>query len=65
MPLLFITERVNTMGRKSRYQGYMKAVKKMEEKKVKGSTPRSILAKLKELKGQNAVLTVPVGETNE
>ena len=65
MPLLFITERVNTMGRKSRYQGYMEALKKMGEKKAKGSTPKSILAKLKELKGQNAVLTVPVGETNE
>ena len=66
------------MARKSRYQGYMNGLKEFENKKEKNqkmqnqrtaqethSSPQSILAKLKALKGQTAVVTVPIGGANE
>ena len=53
------------MARKSRYQDYMKGLQKLTEKKEKKSSPKSILEKLKELKGQSVVVTVPVGNANE
>jgi len=56
---------VKHMAKKSRYQNYMEGLKKLSEKKEKNASPRSILEKLKALKGQTAVVTVPVGNANE
>ena len=61
------------MARKSRYQGYLQGVKKLESRGMQSkesgreahSSPQSILAKLKALKGQAAVITVPVGDAHE
>ncbi len=62
------------MARKSRYQGYLNGMKEYENQKSRRkavrseeshSSPKSILAKLKALKGQAAVVTVPIGGTNE
>ena len=50
------------MAKKSRYQDYMAGLKKLSEK---NASPKSILEKLKALKGQTAVVTVPVGNANE
>lgn len=52
------------MARKSRYMAYAEGLKKKEKKEMR-STPKSILKKLKELKGQNAMITVPAGNENE
>lgn len=48
------------MAKKSRYIGYLQAMKKVAEKK-KHSTPNSLLEKLKSLKGQEFQLNVPIG----
>lgn len=61
------------MARKSRYQGYLQGLREFEsrttQRKETGeeahSSPQSILAKLKALKGQAAVITVPVGDEHE
>lgn len=61
------------MARKSRYQSYLQGMRGYESRKAqcKGSSeevhssPQSILAKLKALKGQAAVITVPVGDAHE
>jgi len=49
------------MARKSRYASYYKAV--AGKKKAK-STKSSILKRLKELKGQEFVMNVPVEQVN-
>ena len=52
------------MARKSRYVSYYKAAN--DSKRHKGrSTKSSILGRLKELKGQEFVMSVPVEATNE
>ena len=53
------------MAKKSRYQDYMEGLKKLSEKKEKNASPKSILENLKALKGQTAVVTVPVENANE
>lgn len=61
------------MARKSRYQGYLNNMKAFENREAQHketggeahSSPQSILAKLKALKGQAAVITVPVGDAHE
>lgn len=61
------------MARKSRYQGYLQGLREFESRKTQRkenggeahSSPQSILAKLKALKGQAAVITVPVGDAHE
>ena len=66
---------------KSRYQGYLNGMKKMKDKVTQNekstqnrepsqgtefhSSPRSILTQLKALNGQDAVVSVPIGGTNE
>lgn len=52
------------MGKKSRYAGYYKAVLKQKKKPVH-STQKSILGRLKQLKNQEFVMNVPIGEGNE
>lgn len=52
------------MGKKSRYAGYYKAALKQKKKPVR-STQKSILGRLKELKKQEFVMNVPIGEGNE
>lgn len=47
------------MARKSRYASYYKAAMTSKKKKVK-STKSSILGRLKELKGQEFVVNVPI-----
>ncbi len=64
MPLLF-DETEEIMATKSRYMAYAEGYKKNNERKEQRSSPESILQKLKELKGQNAVITVPAGTENE
>lgn len=53
------------MARRSRYLAYEEGIKKLSKKKAEKSTPESILAKLKEFKGKNAVISVSVGDENE
>lgn len=69
------------MVRESRYQGYLNGMKEMKDKATQKkestqnkrpaqgtgtySSPKSILAKLKDLNGQDAVVSVPIGGTNE
>ncbi len=53
------------MGRKSRYMSYVEGLKKINENPEKHSTPQSILEKLKSVKDQDAVITVPAGDENE
>lgn len=48
------------MARKSRYLDYAKGLQRLQEKE-KSSTPKSILAKLKQLKGQEFSMNVPIG----
>ena len=48
------------MARKSRYVDYYKAA--LGKKNPKRSTKSSLLGKLKELKNQEFVMNVPVGE---
>ena len=45
------------MGKKSRYLAYEKAISKREGKQ---SSPASILKRLRELKDQNVVISVPL-----
>ena len=52
------------MGKKSRYVGYYKAALHQKKKSIY-STPKSILGRLMQLKNQEFVLNVPVGEENE
>jgi len=52
------------MAKKSRYAGYYRAVLNQKKKPAR-STQKSILGKLKELKGQEFVMNVPIGEGNE
>lgn len=51
------------MARKSRYLGYYKSVMELRKKAV--STPKSILGRLKSLKGQEFVMQVSVGDSHE
>ena len=51
------------MARKSRYIDYAKGLQKLQAKE-KRSTPNSILAKLKQLKGQEFSMNVPIGGTD-
>lgn len=51
------------MARKSRYIDYAKGLQRLQEKE-KSSTPKSILAKLKQLKGQEFSMNVPIGGTD-
>lgn len=51
------------MVKKSGNQDYTEEIKKLSDENEKKSTPKSILEKLKEL--ENAMITVPVEETNE
>lgn len=51
------------MARKSRYESYYKAVIDSGKRKDK-STKSSILGRLKELKGQEFIVNVPVEEAN-
>lgn len=51
------------MVKKSGNQDYTEEFKNLSDENEKRSTPKSILEKLKEL--QNAMITVPVEETNE
>lgn len=51
------------MVKESGNQDYTEELKKLNDENEKKSTPQSILEKLKEL--QNAMITVPVEETNE
>ncbi len=51
------------MIKESKNQDYTEELKKLSDENEKRSTPKSILAKLKEL--QNAMITVPVEDTNE
>lgn len=69
------------MVRESRYQGYLNGMKKMKDKVTQNkesmqnrvstqgtefhSSPQSILSKLNALNGQDAVVSVPTGGTNE
>lgn len=48
------------MARKSRYIDYAKGLQKLQ-KKEKISTTSSVLAKLKQLKGQEFSMNVPIG----
>ena len=52
------------MGKKSRYAGYYKAVLNQKKKPTR-STQKSILGRLKQMKKQEFVMNVPVGEGNE
>lgn len=51
------------MGKKSRYTGYYKAVLNQNKEPVR-STQKSILGRLKQLKNQEFVMNVPIGEKN-
>ena len=51
------------MGKKSRYTGYSKAVLNQKKEPVR-STQKSILGRLKQLKNQEFVMNVPIGEEN-
>ena len=51
------------MVKKSGNQDYTEEIKNLSDENEKRSTPKAILEKLKEL--QNAMITVPVEETNE
>ena len=61
MRLLFMEGK--RMVKESGNQDYTEELKKLSDKNEKRSTPKSILEKLTEL--QNAMITVPVEETNE
>ncbi len=61
----FSLERRRVMAMKSRYQMYMQGLNKIKEKEDQRSTPQSILEKLKELKGNETVISVPVGDADE
>lgn len=50
------------MARKSRYVSYYKGALKVSKKK---STPKSIRTRLQELKNQEFVMSIPVGDDNE
>lgn len=52
------------MGKKSRYVGYYKATLNQKKKPAR-STQKSILGKLKQLKNQEFIMNVPIGEGNE
>ena len=56
-------EEETPMARKSRYIDYAKGLQRLQEKE-KSSTPKSILAKLKQLKGQEFSMNVPIGGTD-
>lgn len=57
---LDLNEEETAMARKSRYIDYAKGLQKLQ-KKEKISTPSSVLAKLKQLKGQEFSMNVPIG----
>lgn len=52
------------MGKKSRYAGYYKAALNQKKKQAL-STQKSILGRLKQLKNQEFVMNVPIGEEDE
>ena len=63
------TERTLIMAMKSRYRKYEEGYQQIKETRhecshVCKSTPGSILQMLKDLKGQNAVVSVPIGDGN-
>jgi hypothetical protein len=57
----------NEMARKTRYRHYAEGLQRMnntQQTQVEKSTGKSILQKLKELKGQEFRMTVPIGGTD-
>ena len=63
------TERILIMAMKSRYRKYEEGYQQIKETRLEcshvcKSTPGSILQMLKDLKGQNAVVSVPIGDGN-
>lgn len=48
------------MARKSRYVGYMKGIQQISRKGKKTSTKESVLNRLKNLKGKEFHMTIPV-----
>ena len=57
------------MAMKSRYRKYEEGYQQIKETRLRcasvcKSTPGSILQMLKDLKGQNAVISVPIGDGN-
>ena len=62
-------ERTLIMAMKSRYKKYEEGYQQIKKTRLKcspvcKSTPGSILQMLKDLKGQNAVVSVPIGDGN-
>ena len=53
------------MATKSRYLGYAGRVQHIRDKKKKTSTKESVLSKLKELRGKEFTMTIPVAEGNQ
>lgn len=54
------------MATKSRYLGYAGRVQHIrDKKKKKTSTKESVLSKLKELRGKEFTMTIPVAEGNQ
>ena len=63
------TERILIMAMKSRYRKYEEGYQQIKKTRLRcasvcKSTPGSILQMLKDLKGQNAVVSVPIGDGN-
>ena len=50
------------MAKKSRYQEYARGVQRKKKKKKRTSTKESVLSKLKELRGNEFTMTIPVAE---
>ena len=54
-------ENVN-MARKTRYLGYLNGLQKKDNRGRKTSTKESVLSRLKDLKGKECHMTIPVNE---
>lgn len=55
------------MGKKTRYRQYAEKIQKLKSNqqiKIEKSTSKSVLQKLKELKGQEFRMTIPIGGSN-
>lgn len=50
------------MAKKSRYLGYARGVQRIRNRKKKASTKESVLSRLKELRGKEFTMTIPVAE---
>ena len=50
------------MARKTRYLGYLNGLQKKEYRGRKTSTKESVLSRLKDLKGKECHMTIPVNE---